>query len=185
LLVTERIENGDGFGVNAGSAINKGVELNLIGKILDNEEKWFKSLTFTGNTTFASYRFNRFIDDQNDFSGNRLPGLPSFIANSSFTSRFGANWRLQIDHHFYGNQYLDDENSSMLRNFSVWNLQLDYQQERGRVLVDIGFGINNLFDLKYSGMIVTNAPSFGGNAPRYFYPGQPRNYSISLQVSIQ
>jgi iron complex outermembrane recepter protein len=45
-------------------------------------------------------------------------------------------------------------------------------------------GINNLFDTRYASMILVNAPSFGSNAPRYYYPGAPRNYFISLGIDL-
>ena len=43
---------------------------------------------------------------------------------------------------------------------------------------------NNLFDKKYASGIVINARGFGGMDPRYYYPGLPRNYFISLNLSI-
>ena len=29
-------------------------------------------------------------------------------------------------------------------------------------------------------MLAVNAPAFGGNLPRYYYPGNPRNYYFSV-----
>jgi len=44
-------------------------------------------------------------------------------------------------------------------------------------MFDIGIsaGVNNLLDTDYASMILVNAGSFGGNTPRYFYPGLPIN----------
>ena len=57
-----------------------------------------------------------------------------------------------------------------------WNI-------KSKFLLELYGGINNAFDEKYASMILINAGSFGGRAPRYFYPGLPRNYygGISLK----
>lgn len=184
LLVTERIENGDGFGVNAGSAKNSGIELNIVASLWESEKAWLKKVTLTGNTTIASYAFDHFIDDENDYSDNKLPGLPSVINHSSLSVNASDHWRFQIDHHFYGNQYLDDANTAKLRRFNVWNSKLKYLLDRKSNTIQMSMGVNNIFDLNYAGMVVVNAPSFGGNSPRYFYPGQPRNFTFGLKVSF-
>jgi iron complex outermembrane receptor protein len=48
----------------------------------------------------------------------------------------------------------------------------------------ISSGINNLLNKKYASGIVINAKGFGGGQPRYYYPGLPRNYFISLNINI-
>ena len=41
-----------------------------------------------------------------------------------------------------------------------------------------------LLNKKYASGIVINAKGFGGGQPRYYYPGLPRNYFISLNINI-
>jgi iron complex outermembrane recepter protein len=48
----------------------------------------------------------------------------------------------------------------------------------------ITIGINNLFNTHYASMVLVNAPSFGSNAPRYYYPGAPRNFFISIGIDL-
>ena len=50
--------------------------------------------------------------------------------------------------------------------------------------MNISSGINNLFNKKYASGIVINARGIGGRDPRYYYPGLPRNYFISLTFSL-
>ncbi|HZJ37020.1 MAG TPA: hypothetical protein VFD29_10385, partial [Gillisia sp.] len=44
-------------------------------------------------------------------------------------------------------------------------------------------GINNVFDEKYASSVLPNAVGFGGTAPRYYYPGNPRNYFGEVGVN--
>ena len=55
-----------------------------------------------------------------------------------------------------------------------------------KLILNVFFGINNIFDEVYASQILINAAGFGGNAPRYFYPGNPINYfsGINLQYTF-
>jgi iron complex outermembrane receptor protein len=60
-------------------------------------------------------------------------------------------------------------------SFSIWKkLQATFQ-----------FGIQNSLNEKYVASLLPNAVGFGNVAPRYFYPGQPRNYYGGLQLTYQ
>jgi iron complex outermembrane recepter protein len=45
-----------------------------------------------------------------------------------------------------------------------------------RINLIFSAGINNVMDEKYAASVLTNAVGFGSAAPRYYYPGNPRNY---------
>ena len=57
-------------------------------------------------------------------------------------------------------------------------------QIRKKINLNIITGVKNLFDEKYASMILINAKGFGGKKPRYYYPGLPRNYFISLNIKV-
>jgi iron complex outermembrane receptor protein len=48
----------------------------------------------------------------------------------------------------------------------------------------VALGINNVFNQSHASMILINAPSFGGTPPRYYYPGMPRNFYLTLLLKI-
>jgi iron complex outermembrane receptor protein len=39
------------------------------------------------------------------------------------------------------------------------------------------------FNEKYAASVLPNAVGFGGTAPRYYYPGNPRNYFGEVGVN--
>ncbi len=184
LLVSERIENDDFFGVNAGTTKSRGLELSLIGKIWSSSTAWLGEVLLTTNTTYALYEFDEFVDKGVDISGNSLPGLPNFINFSSLKLSLWENLTLILDHNLYGKQQLNDENTVSLESFNVANTQLGYRFENKLISGEVNLSINNVRDEQYAGMVVVNASSFGGNAPRYYYPGQPRNYSLGLKLVL-
>ena len=80
---------------------------------------------------------------------------------------------------------MTDANTIYSDAYALLNFKLGSQfflGKRGSWEFDIYAGINNIFDEKYASMHQINASSFGGAAPRYFYPGLPRNYYVGLDL---
>ena len=51
----------------------------------------------------------------------------------------------------------------------------DYQSE-------FTLGINNITNTAYASSFVVNAVGFGGNAPRFYYPADARNFFFSIRI---
>jgi iron complex outermembrane receptor protein len=180
LLVAKRIAEDQYIGTNAGRTGHFGVELNTDYRIGIKEGH----LTPYLNYHFAHYRFKEFIDGEDDHSGNPLTGTAPHRLNVGF--RFEAFQRLygHMNYQFTDAMPMRDDNSISSDPYHLMDIKLGYQH---RFLehwgVDVHAGIRNLWDTHYASMILINAGSFGGNAPRYYYPGLPRNYygGVSLK----
>ena len=184
LLVAERIGPDQFVGVNAGKTRHSGLELYL-GYPLE----WRSgSANFFSTYTYSDYKFIDFKNEDNDYSGNELTGTAPH--------NFNIGLEAQMDFGLYGNinyKYVDafpmrDDNSIYSDAYQVVNLKVGYAKEILRDLgLDVSFGIQNLLNEKYASMILINAVSFGGNAPRYYYPGMPRNYygAVSLKYWLR
>jgi iron complex outermembrane receptor protein len=79
---------------------------------------------------------------------------------------------------------VNDANSDFSDAFGVSNVELKYNGKKGRLNFGIKGGIQNIFNTHYASMLAVNAPSFGGNPPRYYYPGNPRNFYISVTIGL-
>ncbi|MEO0725902.1 MAG: TonB-dependent receptor, partial [Bacteroidota bacterium] len=167
------VQRGDQFGrilfINGGSARHQGIETQLgYAWPYDNGRVVLES-----SYTFADYRFRDFVDDGEDFSGNDIPGSPKH------------RWRNQVswEHHWFrsaltvdmaGQQWVDDANTTTADGYTVVHLRVGAQLNNIRRGLRIYAGVNNIFDTLYASMVQVNAGGFGGNLPRYFYPGLPR-----------
>ena len=81
--------------------------------------------------------------------------------------KWGFNWNA---HHFNGSFYnvlLGDH----MYSWAPWYKTPPY------------LGVDNIFDKAYASQILINAPGFGGNAPRYYYPGNPINYYTGININ--
>jgi iron complex outermembrane receptor protein len=61
---------------------------------------------------------------------------------------------------------------------------VQYQGNKGAFTMELKAGVQNIFDVHYASMLAVNAPSFGGRAPRYYYPGNPRNFYVTLVFAL-
>lgn len=181
LLVAQRVAEDQYVGVNAGKTNHNGIEFLANYRFLIGNDISIKPYV---NTAINFFEFDEFINEDEDFSGNKLPGVPKYTMN------LGLNLESESGFDFFGNFRsvgeipLDDANSGYTDQYQVLNLKAGYTFEIFKDLnLNVYGGVNNVFDEHYAASIVTNAVGFGGKAPRYYYPGNPRNYYGGLQLN--
>ena len=79
---------------------------------------------------------------------------------------------------------MNDANELFTEAYSLIDFKISKLFSLNNFDINISSGINNIFDKRYASGIVINARGFGGRDPRYYYPGLPRNYFISLNLRI-
>jgi len=136
------------------------------------------------NANLTDYTFDKFVDLGENYSGNELPGVPEYMVTPTIGfdhKDFSAN----INYQMFGEMALDDSNSGYTEAYELLNFRMNYNTKLTSYLqAGASFGINNIADKLYASSIVTNAVGFGGSAPRYYYPGMPRNYYAGLNLKF-
>lgn len=178
LLVSQRIGEDQFIGKNAGSTRHQGIELDMNYTFdLSSELQIIPFASYT----LSDHIFVDFVDGDNDYSGNPLTGVPR--------NRMNLGLRLNYTENFYWNttyQYVDgipltDANSLYSEPYNILNTRLGYNKEiLENLYISSDFGVNNIFDVNYAQSVLINAVGFGGAEPRYYYPGNDRNFYISL-----
>ncbi|GGK32837.1 TonB-dependent receptor [Yeosuana aromativorans] len=182
LLVARRTGNDQFIGVNAGKTRHDGMELSL-------KYQWLTSKTFSLNhyLTYSlnHYRFKDFVDGDNNYSGNKLTGVPSNILNTGIdiNSQSGIYGTINFEH--VGKMPITDSNSIFNDAYNLTNLKLGYRTSiKKTFLVNVYFGLDNVFDEHYASQILINARGFNGAAPRYYYPGSPINFYLGININF-
>ena len=180
LLVDRRTEEGELFAINAGRTTNFGIEGNLNYKQPLSKNT---SLHSYANFSIYNYTFDTFIDDENDFSGNDLTGVPSGVFNTGISIENSKGFYANINYQHVGRIPVNDENSVFSDSYQLVNTKIGYQLTLyNKFKIDTHFGVNNLFDEKFVSQVQVNAGSFGGNAPRFFFAGNPVNYYGGVNI---
>lgn len=186
LLVTERLSEDISTGVNAGSAWNRGLEFMLRGKLYREREKRDHNVGIALSYHLSRNTFRDFVDDGLSYSGMELPGIPRQILRAELNGTF-RGVSLRLFQNYTGAQWMNDSNELKYNGYALTHLHLNWEfhPESSRFRLVLYGGIRNLFDAHHASMILINAPSFGGNPPRYYYPGSPRHFFMGIKLSFR
>lgn len=180
LLVADRVAEDQYVGSNLGKTDHNGVELFLSYRL--DVDGWLRIKPFV-NAAFNQFTFDQYVDQGIDYSGNELPGVPERTLNAGidFKTRSGLNLYTNFQH--IGAIPLNDANSGFNEAYNLVHLKAGYSFELLDVFeVEAYAGVNNLFDEEYASSVLPNAVGFGTSLPRYYYPGEPRNFYFGLGI---
>ena len=180
LLVADRVGEDQFIGRNAGQTKHQGVEL-------DMDYSWYLGTSFRLSPfvsyTLSDHSFVDFMDGDDNFSGNELTGVPRHRLNAGLRLEKYRKFYWSTTYQYVGEIPLTDANSLYSEAFGIFNTRLGYNWEiNSSFRAGLDFGINNIFDKNYAQSVLINARSFGGSEPRYFYPGNDRNFYSSLNL---
>ena len=180
LLVARRTGDDEFVGVNAGKTIHKGLEVGLNYFLINRTSI---QLSHTNALSIHQYTFDEFQDLDEDYSGNDLTGVPDKTFYSQLHLNTSIGLYTYLNYQYIGEIPLRDDNSIYADSYQLVNLKIGYKLEVTKHFqADAFIGFNNVFDEKYASMVQINAASFGNNAPRYYYPGEPSNYYAGLNL---
>ena len=181
LLVAQRIGEDQYIGRNAGKTRHQGLEMEL-----QYKARMARTITFAPyiSYTLNDHSFVDFVDDDNDYSGNPLTGVPKHRLSSGIDFRHSNGLRLNLTHQFVDEIPMTDANSISSDSFNVFHAKLGFRTAvSSQISLGLSAGINNIFDSNYAQSVLINAVGFGGAQPRYYYPGNGRNYFWGLQLN--
>jgi iron complex outermembrane receptor protein len=183
LLVARRTGDDEYVGVNAGKSEHPGFETE-ISWLITRPEK-YPSVQLAGTATFANYHFTDFTDSGIDYSGNNLAGTAKNTWFVRALIKITRNLDLTFWHRFTGEMPVNDSNSEYSDAFGISNAEIKYSPHANRFSFELKAGIQNIFDVKYASMLAVNALPSGNSTPRYYYPGNPRNYFVSISIRFE
>nr|WP_299487121.1 TonB-dependent receptor [uncultured Allomuricauda sp.] len=180
LLVAQRVGEDQFIGRNAGETRHQGLELSIRSMLsLGKDLKLYPYL----NYTLSDHSFVDFVDEDDDFSGNPLTGVPKNRISSGLDVKHTNGLQLNLIHQFVDEIPLTDANNLNSESFNVFNAKLGYMKEiSNHFSLGLNIGVNNVFDTRYAQSVLINAVGFGGALPRYFYPGTDRNFYGGLKI---
>jgi iron complex outermembrane receptor protein len=180
LLVARRVAEDQFVGLNAGESLHKGVEV-----FINYEWNLAKNIRinpyFSGS--FNQFKFVDFLDNEVDYSENKLPATPETQWNLGLHCTTESGFSVLTSFSAFGSMYLNDANTLSAASYQLLDVKAGYTFKfLENFEMQLNCGIQNSLDEKYAASILPNAVGFGNAQPRYFYPGNPRNYYGGLQL---
>ncbi len=180
LLVAKRVSEDEYVGVNAGKTSYTGLE--ITGNYFLIKTGIF-NVKHSNNLSLNNFKFKEFRDFDNDYSGNKLTGVPNITLNSAVTFENSLGFYGSADYNYVGKIPMRDDNSIYSKKYHLVNATIGFKtSEEKKLSLDFFVGLNNIFNEKYASMLLINATSFGTAKPRYYYPGEPVNYYAGVNL---
>ncbi len=180
LLVADRVGEDEYIGRNAGKTRHTGLEASLEYRMgLGSRAALSPFISYTLNDHYL----RDFVEGDDGYSGKRLTGVPRHRIYSGFSLRGDGGWFLSASYQYVDGIPLTDANTLESDAYNLVNAQAGYRFSLGPDLqAGLEAGVNNLFDTLYASSVLINATGFGGAQPRYFYPGNDRNYYAGFSL---
>lgn len=183
LIVPERIAEDTYVGKNIGKSLHMGIEFTLEKTDKQNQSAgWFYVGDYRFFINIQSNKFKEFTSDNANIKNNKLPGVPDSRIFASVLFKLKEHFFIEPEFYRNGKMAMTDDNSLYYEGYSLFNIKTGYSQKLKKLNLRLSASANNLFDKKYASMILINAPATNNRAPRYYYPGLPRNFYFSLAV---
>lgn len=183
LLVAQRLGEDQFIGKNAGKTRHQGLELSM--KYLAKISKNLRLSPYV-NYTFNDHSFVDFIDGDNVYSGNPLTGVPKHRITSGVDLQHSKGLQVHLTHQFVDEIPLTDANTLNSESFNLFGAKFNHQIGlSNNFSLGLNIGVNNLLDTTYAQSVLINAVGFGGAFPRYYYPGNGRNFYGGFQLQYR
>jgi len=178
-IVRRQNDAGQEFFVNSGETVQKGIELLLESKSFNLKNNIFSFFKFRMSGSFYRFTFENYRQNDADYSGNDLTGVPRTTVNSLLN--FVLFKKLAVDYsHFYTSKIpLNDANSVWSEPSLVGNIQFRFPFELDRTRLNLFLKIQNLYNEDYVSGFDINA--FGN---RYYNPAAKRNFIFGVKIDF-
>jgi len=174
-VVTRRDAAGANYYINAGKTKQQGIEASLSYSLLNEEQPL--SVLLQGAYAWHQFKYDDFVQLNQDFSGNRLPGVAphSFTLMADFKHKSGLLAFLTFNH--TAKIALNDANTQYANAFQLVSAKFGYQKQIKHLPVQLFAGVDNLLNQTYS--LGNDINGFGG---RYYNVAPGRSFYFGLKV---
>lgn len=165
---------------NAGATRQNGIENLIRYELVKSSNRFIKTWTIQHSLTRNWFVFQDYERGGNDFSGNRLTGVPDWISvwNTYFEIGKGIYWT--ITYNYTSAIPLNDANTIFGDAYHLVQLLRGYRFVlKNKVPMELYAGVDNLFNQTYS--LGNDLNAFGG---RFFQTAPGRNYFVGLKAGI-
>jgi iron complex outermembrane receptor protein len=180
-IVNQRNANETDYFLNAGGTKQLGFELLFSAWLIRQKTTGFvRGIQFNESYTLSRFNFRDYNVLGNDYSGNRLTGVPRQVAVSSLQFRFPDAVYIFVQHNFTARIPVNDANTVFANSYHLLQAKAGWQAYANRKFkLNIYAGADNLLNEKYS---LGNDLNAVGN--RYYNPAPLRNYYAGISVGF-
>ncbi len=176
-IVIQRDASGADHFVNAGGTEQKGVELNA-GWTKRFVSYALSTLRLYTSLTYNQYRFENYVNDGNDYSGNQITGVSPFAIAFGIDLKSSVGVYAQVTGNYVDRMPLNDANTAYASDYFLLGTRAGYRTS-GRVPLDFFAGVDNILNQRYS--LGNDLNASGG---RYYNAAPTANYYVGISAIV-
>jgi iron complex outermembrane receptor protein len=179
IVIQRTADNADYF-VNAGKTSQRGIEATLAWNAFTNASGFITNLKIWSSYTYNHYRFKEYVTAGEDYSGNKLTGIPPTVNTSGLDLLIKQKFYLNVTSNYVDHIPLNDANSAYASEYFLLGGRFGF---KGRVfgnnVMEIFTGVDNALDKKYS--LGNDLNAVGG---RFFNAAAGINFYAGLKFTL-
>jgi iron complex outermembrane receptor protein len=165
--------------VNAGDAIQKGIELSAELNIPFPSGDFFDRMWIRAGWAYSHYRYGSFVKDTFDFSGKKLPSVPEHAITSIMNLQMNNGAFVNVTYYHASRIYLNDANTASAEPYTLIGGKIGWVKGFKKIAIKLYVGADNLLDEVYSlGNDINDARG------RYYNTAAGRNYFAGMQLTL-
>lgn len=178
-IVTRTDSTGAQYFVNSGGTIQKGLEVWFKAHLVKNAAHFISALDVWNSFSYQPYRFTTYTSGANNYSGNKLTGVPRTINASGVDITARKTWYGSVIFNYTSSLPLDDANTAFAKPYHLLQLKLGKHFNAPACRLNTYVGIDNLLNEVYSLGNDINAVG-----KRYFNPAPARSFFIGVRADF-
>lgn len=178
-IVRRQNEAGQEYFVNSGETAQKGFEFLMESKNFNLKNDFFSQFKFRFSGSFYDFKFKNYQQNENNFSGNDLTGVPKTTINSLLNFTFFKKLNVDYSHFYTSKMPLNDANSVWSEPNLIGNIQFRFPVDFEKTRVNLYLQIQNLYNENY--VLGFDINAFGN---RYYNPAAKRNFVLGMKVDF-
>ncbi|QTV05001.1 TonB-dependent receptor [Faecalibacter bovis] len=178
-IVRRQDENGNDFYINSGGTKQRGIEFQLQSKPFNFDHSIFTKGSFFVSGHLFDFKYDHYKIANNDYSENTIPGISKFSLQNSISIELLNKIQVIWSNYYNSKLYLNDANTVEEKETVIGNILVDTNFKIKESSLSIYFGINNLYNTKYSAGYDLNA--FGN---RFYNPAATTNFYLGSRFTL-
>jgi iron complex outermembrane receptor protein len=176
-IVPHTLSSGLTIYENTGSTLQNGVEA-MLGWSPRLKGKYLKLWT---SITLNDFKFDHYVKDGTDYSGNDLTGSPKQMVASGIDFHHHKGFYASMVSNYVGETPIDDANSVYADAYAVLSSRIGFEKKiKSKWEFEIYTGVENILDEQYTSFLQLNG--FGG---KYYNPAPGRSFYIGTGLKYK
>lgn len=178
-IVRRQDEDGNDYFINSGGTNQRGIEFNVESNPYYLHHPLFSKIAFYFSGHVYDFKYDDYKIADSNFSNHQLPGISKFSLQNSLNLQIINQINITWSNYYNSSLYLNDVNSVKEKEYVIGQLIMDSDFKLNHSKLNIYFGINNIYNAKYSAGYDLNA--FGN---RFYNPAATTNFYFGTRFIL-